>query len=521
MTKTIQQIANLKSPIIHRCLKFLKLSLLLSILLFVQINFACNNSESEQTSNKSNPEIKENTPVLNSSQKPVPTPIETPTPNPTKTPIPTPTTPKLGIGVKEILAEANQSMENLKSFAFLVELSMELIDGESNIIVPFNIEGKFLTPDRSSSTISNPFLGPSNSIETIAIGNKFYEKLPGNDGWDITNQASFGDPRNMALGDSGILRLETTAGIKFIDKEQLLGYDSYKFDLDISDSDINMQLFGLTANNKDTSVTYWISEEDYYLLKLDVQTSSKIQEGQSILGLPPGDVKINIKISFTNINDESIIINEPLVKQNNNQGDFKITHKTYLKAPEMIIDNEKSYTAILEMDNGSSVEIELFANDVPVTVNNFVFLASDGYYDGVTFHRVIPGFMAQTGDPTGTGSGGPGYRFENEFSPNRLHDGPGILSMANAGIQNGAGTNGSQFFITYTETHYLDGYENGAPKNCSAPMTSCHSVFGKVTKGMENIIAIAPRDPQTADFKGDSIKTIRIFENNEPFKLNQ
>ena len=158
-------------------------------------------------------------------------------------------------------------MENLKSFAFLVELSMELIDGESNIIVPFNIEGKFVTPDRSSSTISNPFLGPSNSIETIAIGNKFYEKLPGNDGWNITNQASFGDPRNMALGDSGILRLETTAGIKFIDKEQLLGYDSYKFDLDISDSDINMQLFGLTANNKDTSVTYWISEEDYYLLK--------------------------------------------------------------------------------------------------------------------------------------------------------------------------------------------------------------------------------------------------------------
>ena len=104
----------------------------------------------------------------------------------------------------------------------------------------------------------------------------------------------------MALGDSGILRLETTAGIKFIEKEQILGYDSYKFDLDISDSDLNMQLFGLTANNQDTSINYWISEDDSYLVKLDVKTSSKIQEGQSILGLPPGDVKINIKIAFTN-----------------------------------------------------------------------------------------------------------------------------------------------------------------------------------------------------------------------------
>ena len=178
---------------------------------------------------------------------------------------------------------------------------MELIDAESNLIVPFNIEGGFVAPNRSTSMISNPFLGTANSIETIAIGNKFYEKLPGTDGWNVTNQASFGDPRNLALGESGILKLETTSGIKFIGKEQILGYDSYKFDLDISNSPLNMQLFGLTANNKDTSITYWISEDDYYLLKLDVETSSKIEEGQSILGLPPGDVKINIKITFTNI----------------------------------------------------------------------------------------------------------------------------------------------------------------------------------------------------------------------------
>ena len=523
MTKTKHHFVNSKGTIVHLGLRCLKLFLLLSLLLCVQINSACNNSTDDKSPSKSTTETKRSVPVLNSPQKPIPTPPEppTPTPNPTNTPVPVPTTPKLDLSVKEILVNATESMQNLKSFAFIVELSMELIDAESNLIVPFNIAGEFVAPNRSTSIISNPFLGTANSIETIAIGNKFYEKLPGTDGWNVTTQASFGDPRNLALGESGILKLETTSGIKFIGKEQILGYDSYKFDLDISNSPLNMQLFGLTANNKDTSITYWISEDDYYLLKLDVQTSSKIEEGQSILGLPPGDVKINIKITFTNINDESIIIIEPVIKQTKNQGDIKITHKTYLKAPEMIIDNKKSYTAILAMENGSKIEIELYAKDVPMTVNNFVFLASDGYYDNVTFHRVIPGFMAQTGDPTGTGSGGPGYRFENEFSPNRLHDGPGILSMANAGIQNGLGTNGSQFFIIYTETHYLDGYEDGSPKNCGAPMTSCHSVFGKVTKGMETVIAITPRDPQTANSKGDSIKTIKILENNEPFKVTQ
>ena len=530
MQKTILLFMKPTSAIKYTGLRYFKLFLFLSLLFCLQINSACNNSTDDKDPTKSTTETKENVPVLKAPKRseislrnPTTTPPEppTPTPNPTNTAVPVPTSTKLDISVKEILVNSNESMQNLKSFSFRIELNMELIDANSNLIVPFNIEGEFVSPNRSSSIISNPFMGPENSIQTISIGNKFYEKLPGTDGWNITNQANFGDPRNLALGDSGILRLETTSGIKFIREEQILGYDSYKFALDISNSPLNLQLFDLTANNKETSINYWISKDNYYLLKLDVQTSSKIKEGQSILGLPPGDVKINVNIAFTNINDESIIINEPVVKQTNTQGDIKITHKTYLKAPEMIIDNDKSYTAILEMENGSKIEIELYAKDVPMTVNNFVFLASDGYYDNVTFHRVISGFMAQTGDPTGTGSGGPGYRFENEFSPNRLHDGPGILSMANSGIQNGLGTNGSQFFITYTETHYLDGYEDGSPKDCGAPRTSCHSVFGKVTKGMEKVIAITPRDPQTSKSNGVAIKTIKIFENDEPFKVAQ
>ena len=116
--------------------------------------------------------------------------------------------------------------------------------------------------------------------------------------------------------------------------------------------------------------------------------------------------------------------------------------------PAMMIDQGKKYTAVFELAKGEEFEIELFADRAPKTVNNFVFLAREGYYDGVTFHRVLEGFMAQSGDPTGTGTGGPGYRFEDEFNTSLRHDEAGILSMANAGPN----TNGSQFFITFGPT---------------------------------------------------------------------
>lgn len=181
-------------------------------------------------------------------------------------------------------------------------------------------------------------------------------------------------------------------------------------------------------------------------------------------------------------------------------------------APAREIDTAKSYTAVIELEKGDGkVEVELFADKAPTTVNNFVFLARQGYYDNVTFHRVIDGFMAQTGDPTGTGSGGPGYQIDNEFHPDLSHDGPGILSMANSGARGGKGTNGSQFFITYTATQYLDGLNpDGSPKDCSRE--SCHPVFGRVVTGMEHINAITVRDPGSARSDGDKIKTIAIVE---------
>ena len=166
--------------------------------------------------------------------------------------------------------------------------------------------------------------------------------------------------------------------------------------------------------------------------------------------------------------------------------------KQYDSPPPMVIDPAKRYVATISTELGDIV-IELYADKAPVTVNNFVFLAREGYYDGVTFHRVIRDFMVQGGDPTGSGSGGPGYRFPDEFHPSLRHDGPGILSMANAG----PGTNGSQFFITHRETPHLDGR---------------HTVFGKVIEGMDVVYAIPERDPSRAREPGLAMNSVTVVE---------
>ncbi len=148
--------------------------------------------------------------------------------------------------------------------------------------------------------------------------------------------------------------------------------------------------------------------------------------------------------------------------------------KQWPHPPDMKIDVKKSYTATIETDRGS-IEIELYPQDAPKTVNNFVFLSREGFYDGVIFHRVIADFVIQGGDPTGSGRGGPGYRFEDETSGNPRKHGTGSLSMANAGPN----TNGSQFFITHSPQPHLDGK---------------HTVFGQVVKGQEVVDAIRPGD---------------------------
>lgn len=166
--------------------------------------------------------------------------------------------------------------------------------------------------------------------------------------------------------------------------------------------------------------------------------------------------------------------------------------KQWKTPPPMEIDPKKKYTAHMKTDVGTMV-IELFADKAPKTVNNFVFLARQGFYEGVIFHRVIANFMAQGGDPTGIGSGGPGYKFADEFHPSLKHDKQGILSMANAGPN----TNGSQFFITHVPTPHLDGR---------------HSVFGQVIEGLDVLMAIKPRNPQAPEYPGVKILSIEIVE---------
>ncbi len=159
----------------------------------------------------------------------------------------------------------------------------------------------------------------------------------------------------------------------------------------------------------------------------------------------------------------------------------------------LTINVNKQYFATVRMQKGGEFVIQLFPDKAPITVDNFVKLARQGFYDGTTFHRVIEGFMAQGGDPTGTGTGGPGYQFQDEIS-DLLFDQAGLVAMANSGPN----TNGSQFFITYAPTSWLDGK---------------HTIFGRVIEGMEVVESLTPRDPsQNPDYPGDVIESVTIME---------
>ncbi len=171
-----------------------------------------------------------------------------------------------------------------------------------------------------------------------------------------------------------------------------------------------------------------------------------------------------------------------------------MANKTYKTVPSMTIDPSKKYHAIFHTEKGD-FKVELFADKAPKTVNNFVFLAREGFYNDTTFHRVLKDFMVQGGCPLGTGTGGPGYRFDDEPGALKLrHSEPGILSMANAGPN----TNGSQFFITHVATPWLDGK---------------HAVFGRVVEGFQDVVmSIRLRDPMRDPNAGDRLDSVEIIE---------
>jgi cyclophilin family peptidyl-prolyl cis-trans isomerase len=188
-----------------------------------------------------------------------------------------------------------------------------------------------------------------------------------------------------------------------------------------------------------------------------------------------------------------VVLSNRKPAQTSGQAPALVGTKQYASAPPMSIDPKKQYTATVKMANGGEFVIQLYPEKAPITVNNFVFLARQGYFDGITFHRVLEGFMAQGGDPTGTGGGGPGYQFANEDS-DLTFDKAGVVAMANAGRD----TNGSQFFITFGPVPRLNGG---------------YTIFGQVVSGMEVVNGIRKRDPeQNPDYLGDAIGSVTITE---------
>lgn len=174
---------------------------------------------------------------------------------------------------------------------------------------------------------------------------------------------------------------------------------------------------------------------------------------------------------------------------------IQLESRQFANCPKMEVDPARQYTATIKTAKGDVV-VQLFADKAPMAVNNFVFLAKQGWYNGVTFHRVLADFVAQAGDPTGTGYGGPGYAFSNEVSSDLMFDKEGVLAMANSG---GPESNGSQFFITYGPQADLNGK---------------YTIFGQVIQGMDVVKALTPRDTRTQPDApaGDQILEVTISE---------
>lgn len=165
------------------------------------------------------------------------------------------------------------------------------------------------------------------------------------------------------------------------------------------------------------------------------------------------------------------------------------TTRDYTQAKQ-VLEDDVDYQAVMCTDVGA-IYVELFEDRTPITVNNMVFLAQNNYYNNTIFHRVLEGFMAQAGDPTGTGAGGPGYQFQDEVFPDLTFDRPYLLAMANAG----AGTNGSQFFITFAPTEWLNG---------------AHTIFGEVIDGKDVVDSIMLRDPQVPNAPATTLQALVI-----------
>ena len=444
--------------------------------------------------------------IIEATAQAAPTPTRTPV-QPTPTPTPVPPTPTATPDPTIALANVRQAMGNLDSYHVDLVTAIQ-VTGEGLLVeMPFELTYDYQGPDRARAKFQFTALGEKSEAEYVRIGNVVYER-------DHPSPWSTEEPGDDAdfepfrdLWSEGNLFVNGTP--QFVGIENLASSSVYHFTTDdpyAGTAILTEALeFPTALSEGSTKTDFWINTKSYLLQRITFESDAL---DASIMDFPATAIlKIHFELTLSAFNEAvvpSIVApasttalatprDTPaqIPTSTPKPTEAAMTPKQYSAAPPMTIDPAKQYTATIELEKGGSIVVELFASDAPRTVNNFVFLATEGFYDGVTFHRVIPGFMAQTGDPTGTGMGSPGYRFEDEFSPNLRHSGPGVLSMANSGPN----TNGSQFFITFEATSFLDGR---------------HAVFGRVIEGMDVVHGISPRDPTTATRAGDVIKTINI-----------
>ena len=413
-------------------------------------------------------------------------------------------------------------MGALESYRYSMSIDIATVSDDVITSVVVAVEGAYRGPD-SYSAVLELDLGFFGKIEipVIAIGEAVYIQDPNFGEWSMARPGedlSYFDPDFIAFlaNPAGSLSPDYVGRLKNLrlgETETVDGVDSRAVSFTLPDGDLDDPYPKLG----EVDVSVLIGVEDSLMRRIEavgeLARRSDAPLGGAV-GAPRTEITFRSSAALRDFDAVSEAITPPgvlgagiqptpFVVQSSAPAPIgtpaKATErdnplpKEYPSAPAMSIDTDKTYAATFEMEGGGAFEVRLFAAEAPRTVNNFVFLARDGYFDGTTFHRVIPGFMAQGGDPTGSGRGGPGYRFADEFHPSLRHDKPGVLSMANAGPN----TNGSQFFITFVPTPHLDGR---------------HAVFGEVSDGMETVNAISPRDPSRARTPGDVIASVTITE---------
>lgn len=331
-------------------------------------------------------------------------------------------------------------------------------------------------------------------MDVRRIGNRIFVREPNlADRWrELSLEQNVINTPELIMAVRDLMKDSTVVGV-----ETMGGVTTHHMSGAIDGSRVGSVIGILMGTEGDLKFDLWNETETGRVVRLTMrgQTSDKEQSNLTM--------DIDVDLSAWGFDTQVEVLVPPLPPSPTNQ--------QWDVQPEMILEADKDYKAVIVVHEKGEIVVDLYEKLSPVTVNNFVFLSKNGFYDWISFHRVIPDFMAQTGDPTGTGSGGPGYKFQNEFHPDARHDGAGVLSMANSGVRSGKATNGSQFFITYKDTSFLDGLNaDTSPKDCSNQGVSCHSVFGKVIAGMDVVEAIQPRNPSVGGY-ADIIESISII----------